>query len=107
MSDVTAVESFLRERLDAISRRVGRIEGDLRSSHDRDWPERASETANDEVLEGLDQIGRAELRQIRGALQRIANGHYGICAGCGHPISAERLSAIPTAVTCVACVPSS
>ena len=107
MSDVKAVEAFLRERLDQMSGRVGRIEGDLRSPHNRDWPERASELANDEVLEGLDEIGRGELRQIREALQRIASGSYGICARCGQPISAERLSAIPTAVTCVGCVPSS
>jgi RNA polymerase-binding transcription factor DksA len=107
MTDVTAVEALLRERLDQLSRRVGRIEGDLRSPHDRDWPERASELANDEVLEGLDEIGRGELRQIREALQRIASGSYGICARCGQPIGAERLAAIPTAVTCVGCAPSS
>ena len=107
MSNVKTVEALLRERLDQLARRVGRIEGDLRSPHDRDWPEGASELANDEVLEGLDEIGRGELRQIREALQRIASGSYGICARCGQPISAGRLSAIPTAATCVGCVPSS
>jgi RNA polymerase-binding transcription factor DksA len=107
MSDVKALEALLRERLDQLSRRVGRIEGDLRSPHDRDWPERASELANDEVLEGLDEIGRGELRQIRAALQRIASGGYGTCARCGQPIGAERLTAIPTAVTCIGCGPSS
>jgi RNA polymerase-binding transcription factor len=107
MSDVKALEALLRERLDQLSRRVGRIEGDLRSPHDRDWPERASELANDEVLEGLDEIDRGELRQIREALQRIASGSYGTCARCGQPIGGGRLSAIPTAVTCVGCVPSS
>ena len=60
MANVNRVETLLRERLDQITRRVGRIEGDLRSAHDRDWPERASELANDDVLEGLDEIGRAE-----------------------------------------------
>lgn len=106
MADVNRVETLLRERLDQITRRVGRIEGDLRSVHDRDWPERASELANDDVLEGLDEIGRAELRQIREALRRIESGKYGICSQCGQPISAARLSAIPMAVTCIGCVPS-
>jgi RNA polymerase-binding transcription factor DksA len=58
---------------------------------------------NDEVLEGLDEMTLKEAQQIRGALKRIADGHYGTCAACGRPISAPRLTAVPTAVTCVRC----
>ena len=102
-STSSSVERLLRERLDQLSRRVRRIEGDLRSAHDPDWPERAGELENDEVLEGLDEMSLAELRQIREALRRIESGSYGVCSNCGGPIGAERLSGVPTAVTCVAC----
>ena len=93
----------LQQRLSELLPRVGRIEGDLRSAHDRDWPERANELQNDEVLEGLDDMTLREVRQIRGALKRIESGNYGVCAACGEPIAATRLTAVPTAITCVQC----
>lgn len=103
MSKYTATRTQLQERHAQLLRRVGKIEGDLRSTHDRDSQERASELENDEVLEGLDQMGLAEVRQIQKALSRIDRGVYGICSICGRPISTERLAAMPTAITCVRC----
>ena len=103
MAKHDAVQAQLRERLAELLRRVGTIEGDLRSAHDRDSQERASETENDEVLEGLDEMSLAEVRQIRHALKRIESGDYGICSKCGQPISAARIAAAPSAATCVAC----
>jgi DnaK suppressor protein len=105
MSNHGAVGLHLHERLDRLLRRVGEIEGDLRSTHDRDSQERAGELENDEVLEGLDEMSLAEVRQIREALKRIESGSYGICSHCRQPISAERLAAVPTAATCVGCAP--
>ncbi len=46
---------------------------------------------------------RAEAQQIRHALQRIANGTYGVCANCGKDIPKPRLEAQPMATRCVAC----
>lgn len=46
---------------------------------------------------------RATLRAIDAALQRIEFGVGGICTACGAPIPIERLRAVPTAITCVAC----
>lgn len=103
MSTQSALRTQLQERLDRLLRRVGKIEGDLRAPHDRDWQERASELENDEVLEGLDEMTRAEVRQLRAALRRIESGSYGTCNTCGQPISEDRLIAVPSAVTCVDC----
>jgi RNA polymerase-binding transcription factor DksA len=103
MSNDNAVKMQLQQRLADLLPRVGRIEGDLRSAHDRDWPERANELQNDEVLEGLDEMALGEVRRIREALERIDGGNYGVCARCGQPIGAARLTAVPTAVTCVRC----
>jgi DnaK suppressor protein len=97
------VKRLLRERLDRVSRRVCGIEADLKSPHDQDWAERATELENDDVLVKLDEMSLAERHRIREALRRIESGGYGICTGCGQRISAERLSAIPTAATCAAC----
>lgn len=98
-----AVRTKLQEQLAGLLRRIGKIEGDLRSISDRDSAERASERENDEVLEGLDEMSLAEVHQIRQALKRIDNGSYGVCSTCGQPISAARLDAAPSAETCVVC----
>ena len=99
--------SQVRRRLEAqrdrLVRRVGRIEEDLRTSHDDDWAERASEVENDPVLERLDASGRLELEAIRSALARIDDGIYGVCSRCGKVIEERRLEALPTATTCLAC----
>ena len=105
MSNYDVLEMELQKRLAELLQRVGRIEGDLRSAHDRDWPERANELQNDEVLEGLDEMTLGEVRHIRDALRRIENGNYGVCASCGQPIGTARLAAVPTAITCVRCTP--
>lgn len=42
-------------------------------------------------------------RRLRRALTRIAAGGYGICEECGARISLRRLTALPDAVTCLAC----
>jgi RNA polymerase-binding protein DksA len=44
-----------------------------------------------------------ELREVDGALQRIAEGTYSECADCGGDINYERLKAYPTAMRCVEC----
>jgi RNA polymerase-binding protein DksA len=97
------VRRELEGRLDRLARRVSRIEGDLRTSHDPDWTERANEVENDSVLEGLDASGRLELAAIRLALARLDEGTYGACSKCGKPIDERRLQAMPTATTCLKC----
>jgi len=105
MSQYAAVQAQLQQRLDQILRREGVIEGDLRQPHDPDLEERAIEAENDEVLEGLDELSRAEARQIREALRRIGDGTYGRCARCGKPIGAARLVAVPSTSYCLSCAP--
>lgn len=48
-------------------------------------------------------VFEADLERIDGALSRIREGNYGICAGCGRVIPSRRLEALPFATLCVAC----
>lgn len=50
------------------------IEDDLRHPLDADWSEQAVDLADHEALEGVDDVLRAEIQQIRLALLRIENG---------------------------------
>lgn len=54
-------------------------------------------------LLGLLTGARRDLAAVERAEQRIADGTYGRCLRCGHPIPPERLEALPAAETCLAC----
>lgn len=45
----------------------------------------------------------ARLDEVDAALARLSAGTYGVCEGCGGPIAAERLDALPVTRRCVAC----
>ncbi len=42
-------------------------------------------------------------KRLAYALDRLAEGGYGVCEECGEPINPRRLDAIPEATTCVRC----
>ena len=46
---------------------------------------------------------RRRIEQLDHALQRLDAGLYGRCESCGRPIPKARLTAYPTATTCVPC----
>jgi DnaK suppressor protein len=54
------------------------------------------------LLESREQDSTT-LREIRRALERIADGAYGECQECDRPIATSRLDAIPWARFCVKC----
>lgn len=90
-----------------LSDRLERIERD-RAHRDQaltaDFAEQAVERANDEVLDRLAESTRTELAKVRHALERLAQGEYGVCERCGGDIESERLRVLPYATTCRHCV---
>jgi len=46
---------------------------------------------------------RGKLKELEAALQRMEEGTYGICEGCGQAIEPERLAVLPIATLCIAC----
>jgi DnaK suppressor protein len=51
----------------------------------------------------LARLERSIYHRVEAALQRIADGRFGICEDCGTEISRERLDALPYAETCASC----
>ncbi len=45
----------------------------------------------------------ALLHEVEGALERIAQGSYGVCLSCGEQIARKRLMAVPWAAYCLYC----
>jgi len=82
--------------------RVGRAEAaaEARQNVGDDW---AQADAERDLSIALEERESAELVAIDAALQRIADGSYGLCVDCGVSIATARLHANPTALRCVGC----
>ncbi|HWB34298.1 MAG TPA: TraR/DksA C4-type zinc finger protein [Candidatus Paceibacterota bacterium] len=72
-----------------------------------------SATESDEVADKIEDMEEEEEENttltarradVEAALEKIANGTYGICEVCGGPIEEERLEADPAAKTCSKCM---
>lgn len=84
-------------------RRQAALTRDLAAAHSLDSAEQAQERENDDVMRALLLEAEQSLLQVDAVIRRYHAGHYGLCARCGEPIGAERLHALPTADTCMAC----
>jgi DnaK suppressor protein len=100
----------LRARQAELQARLARLEGEALEM-DEDSRPRYSNHPADEVVALLDRAGRDavarvlldDIAQVDRALDRLANGSYGLCSDCGQPIPPKRLEARPTATLCVSC----
>jgi RNA polymerase-binding transcription factor DksA len=97
--------SWMTHRVAELTTRQTRIETHLRGGDGRREgdAEPATLLQSDDVLEGLDEAARDELAGLRAALLRVDAGTWGTCVGCGEPIPAGRLDALPAAATCSGC----
>ena len=69
----------------------------------RDSEEQALELENDEAMTALVERLMAEEAELRAALERVEQGTYGRCTGCGEPIDTRRLAALPATAVCIRC----
>mgnify|MGYP001347747399 FL=1 len=103
MTEYSDIREKLQNRLGDLLERAEVIEDDLRHPLEADSSEQAVDLADDEALEGIDEVLRHEIAQIRMALLRIDNGTYGTCGQCGKQIARKRLEARPIATRCIDC----
>lgn len=75
-------------------------EGTNDDEHDPEGPTMSEEWS---MLTGLQVEGKAELRELDAALERIASHEFGMCVSCGNPIGRPRLEARPYATLCIDC----
>lgn len=104
MNNQDEFRKLLEARKAELEGRLRKIEDDLDEPVSADNEERAVETQDDEVLEGMGQAGMAELKAVDAALERLAQGTFGTCVRCGGPISEARLRAVPHAALCEHCI---
>ncbi len=63
----------------------------------------AQALADRETTDLLVQLLDQNREQVERALERLREGAYGICEGCGRPIPEARLQFQPAATRCVEC----
>jgi DnaK suppressor protein len=97
------IAKALKTRLSELTRHLAEIDSELRKPLSADSEERATDLENQDALEGIKNSEIQEIRQIQGALKRIAEGTYGVCVQCRAEIDPKRLKALPIAARCISC----
>jgi len=105
MAQVLAAErAAALELLAGIERELSAIiDSGSAGADDEHDPEGATLAFERQHAAALLDGARRRLAEIDAALVRLADGSYGQCTACGAPIGAARLSARPTASTCIRC----
>lgn len=68
-----------------------------------DMVDAALDSVNDEISSQIVEVESRELGRIEYALERMREGQFGICEGCGVKIPLARLQALPYATLCIKC----
>ncbi|MEJ1193214.1 TraR/DksA family transcriptional regulator [Pseudarthrobacter sp. CCNWLW207] len=85
-------------RADISSTNAARQDSNVDDEHD---PEGATIAFELSQASALLQQSSSGLAQVEAALQRLADGTYGVCAVCGAPIAEGRLEARPWTPYCL------
>lgn len=89
-SDSLMAIRFGRELQEAAESRVQQLDG-------------LTGAETDEVARAQREALNQVLLEISAARQRLDQGTFGSCTGCGQPIPVERLEIRPWSATCIAC----
>ena len=95
--------SLLAQLADLRGGTVGRAQASAEHFASQSEDSHAQSTTERELEFALDARESAELDAIDAALQRIADGTYGVCLDCGTDIPAPRLHAAPETARCITC----
>jgi DnaK suppressor protein len=79
------------------------------------WRDSIAVRASADPVDTMQQIAQRErasrslslnaslVRDLRAALNRVAEGSYGVCVDCEEPIAPKRLAAVPWTPRCLSC----
>jgi DnaK suppressor protein len=105
-SELLELTKELRRQRALLLHTVAETEADLAdiaAERESELEELAQEERAARLYDRLAEHERRELAAIDAALQRIAEGRYGICVDCGTEIPVARLRALPATPYCVEC----
>ena len=101
-ADVDVLRHALETRLEAIAKGSDR-RGDIVIQQAPDALDQTQFAAERDLTVSLLNRDSQMFRRVRGALERLDDGTYGVCLSCEDPISPKRLRAVPWAELCLGC----
>jgi DnaK suppressor protein len=105
--DLEAVRQALRRRDHELSIRLAGLSKPPERGSGIGFGKRVGDGTTEAVkrLTDVGVGGSLEISQARTAraLEKLDEGTYGTCDGCGQPIPPARLEAVPESVLCIAC----
>lgn len=96
----------LQVRREELLKTIARTAEEGRTADDDPTVDLADKAANSytkEFLFGMTNTDRSILNLIDGALKRIQDDAYGVCASCQEEMQQKRLEAVPWAKHCLNC----
>jgi len=99
---VNGYRAALQEKLTELEASVRRLDDIAVETVPDAMDDSAFANARDIAIEQLEQRILL-LKSVRSAIDRIPNGRFGVCLGCGEMISPKRLAVLPWAVYCRPC----
>ncbi len=101
-SDLKTYQSMLETRLALLDSRLRQHEDITVERQAEAIDEGQLSAERDFAIRNLER-DTAQLRDVRAALDRIADGSYGLCLNCGEEIRRARLLAVPWSAYCIGC----
>lgn len=101
----TARERLLRMRLEVMREVRSAADASREMGQDGvpDIGDMSANTYSRDLLLNLSENQRQKIRDIDVALERLAQGEYGICARCGDEIAPRRMEVRPFSRYCIDC----
>ncbi len=107
MADLDATERQLRDRLDAVRKRLAVLSKPPERGADLAFGKRIGDGTTEAVsrLTDVGVGGNLEVTEARilRALAKLGEGSYGVCDTCGRPVAPKRLQAMPESAACIDC----
>lgn len=104
-TDIQRIQRVLLEKHAELSQRLSRNSASELIETTRESDENMQGTSREteeRTAIGLKLI-RDRLKEVEAALDKIADGTFGICEDCGYGIPIKRLEAYPNATLCIEC----
>jgi DnaK suppressor protein len=103
---ILSLRQILLKRRDALRKALAgdlSLLRELNAQSSGDMVDAALDSVQDEISSQLAEVESRELARIEYALERMREGQFGLCEGCGINIPLARLQALPYATFCIKC----
>jgi DnaK suppressor protein len=100
---IAKIQKLLLRRRDALRQALAGELSTLKQFKKGDEVDVAIDSAQTEISSHLAETESRELAAVEAALERIREGNYGKCEGCGAKIPKARIEALPYATLCISC----